>query len=190
MYRLHNLGIDAKIDWLVKKGKLINKKLIIYPWNQDSIHMYQYLIQRWGEQYETFIVDDEVSRYNKSVLSIQDMETVCVNDTYVALLITNEDTFSDYLHRRGMPYENIYVIKGDLLTAQDALIKCGEDTSICTVLDVGCGKGSHSGVFLEYGKRVTGIDAGFTCRIRDNYAFEFIQDDFIAHSFLEQYDLV
>ena len=37
MYRLHNLGIDAKIDWLVKKGKLINKKLIIYPWNQDSI---------------------------------------------------------------------------------------------------------------------------------------------------------
>lgn len=24
MYRLHNLGIDAKIDWLVKKGKLIN----------------------------------------------------------------------------------------------------------------------------------------------------------------------
>ena len=67
MYRLHNLGIDAKIDWLVKKGKLINKKLIIYPWNQDSIHMYQYLIQRWGEQYETFIVDDEVSRYNKSV---------------------------------------------------------------------------------------------------------------------------
>ena len=37
---------------------------------------------------------------------------------------------------------------------------------------------------------MTGIDAGFTCRIRDNYAFEFIQDDFIAHSFLEQYDLV
>ncbi len=25
MYRLHNLGIDAKIDWLVKKGKLINR---------------------------------------------------------------------------------------------------------------------------------------------------------------------
>ena len=33
MYRLHNIGIEAKIDWLVRHGKLEHKKLIISPWN-------------------------------------------------------------------------------------------------------------------------------------------------------------
>ncbi len=38
--------------------------------------------------------------------------------------------------------------------------------------------------------KVTGIDTGFTCRIRDDYAFDFIQGDFINWNFTEQYDLV
>lgn len=46
MYRLHNLGIERKIDWLVKNGKIQGKKVIIAPWNEDSIQMYNYLIQK------------------------------------------------------------------------------------------------------------------------------------------------
>ncbi|MCI8462030.1 MAG: class I SAM-dependent methyltransferase [Lachnospiraceae bacterium] len=189
MFRLHNPGIESKIDWLVKNGKLNGKKIIISPWNQDSIHMHQYLIHRWGE-YEILIFDDEVAQYNKAVLSKACIENIQLDDSCIALIISNDNLSEEYLNQKGLPYKNIYVMRGDPLTAQDALAKCAEDSSIDTVLDVGCGKGNHSGVFLEYGKKVTGIDAGFTCRIRDNYSFDFIQDDFMAHDFSEQYDLV
>lgn len=51
MYRLHNLGIEAKIDWLVKMGRLNQKKLVIFPWNEDTIRMYNYLKDRYGGGY-------------------------------------------------------------------------------------------------------------------------------------------
>lgn len=189
MYRLHNLGIERKIDWLIKNGKLQRKKVIIFPWKEDSIHMYNYLSQKWGSR-ETIIIDDEVSQYNNDILSTKALDTYCLDDSYVGLIISDTDNFVELLKEKGMPYENIFIIKGDPLTAQDALIKCGEDKLINTVLDVGCGNGNHSGIFLEYGKRVTGIDAGFTCRIKEKYNFKFIHDEFVNHIFSESYDLV
>lgn len=131
-----------------------------------------------------------MSQYNNKVLSLKTLDTFALDDSYVALIISKVDDFAELLRGKGIPYENIFNVKGDLLTAQDALIKCGEDKSIQTVLDVGCGKGNHAGIFLGYGKRVTGIDAGFTCRIKEKYNFEFIQNEFIDHVFSEQYDLV
>lgn len=190
MYRLHNLGIERKIDWLVKNGRIKEKKIIISPWKEDSINMYNNLIQKWGRVNEIIIVDDEVSQYNSEVLSSDALGNLQLDDSFVGLLISDYDTFAELLNKKGVPYENIFIMKGDPLTSQDALIKCGEDKSIKTVLDVGCGKGNHAGIFLEYGKTVTGIDVGFTCRIKENYAFKFIQDDFVKHNFEERYDLV
>ena len=92
MFRLHNSGIESKIDWLVKHGKLNRKKSIISPWNQESIHMHKYLIQRWGE-YETLIFDDEVSQYNKAVLSMASLENIQLDDSYAALIISNDNQF-------------------------------------------------------------------------------------------------
>lgn len=66
MYRLYNIGIERKIDWLVKNGKLKNKKILISPWNNDSINMYNYMTQRYGV-YEIFIIDDEISKYNNKL---------------------------------------------------------------------------------------------------------------------------
>ena len=62
MYRLHNLGIEPKIDWLVKNRKLTDKKIIISPWNDDSIRLYNYLTRKYGIRGEKMIiVDDEIS---------------------------------------------------------------------------------------------------------------------------------
>ncbi len=189
MYRLYNIGIERKIDWLVKNGKLKNKKILISPWNNDSINMYNYMTQRYGV-YEIFIIDDEISKYNNKVLEQRALENFQLDKSYVALLLFNDTVFSEKLEDKGIPCENIYIIKGDPLRAQDALIKCGSDNSIRTVLDVGCGKGDHSNIFLEFGKQVTGIDAEVNCKIKVNSSFQFIQDDFIKHEFMEQYDLV
>lgn len=134
------------------------------------------------------IVDDEISKFNKKVMSIDDLNNIELDDSYVVLYISPYLTFADLLEKRGIPYENIYNIKGDSLTAQDALIKCCDDKSIDTVLDVGCGRGNHSRIFGEYGKKVTGIDVGACCRGWDN--FKYIQDNFMEHVFNEQYDLV
>lgn len=143
-----------------------------------------------GGGVETIIIDNEVSQYNPEVLSLDALNGFYLDDSYIGLIISNDDTLVELLNNKGVPYENIFVIKGNPLRAQDALIKCCENKSIKTVLDVGCGKGDHAGIFLEYGKTVTGIEAGFTCRIKENYTFKFIQDDFLKHNFTEQYDLV
>lgn len=191
MYRLHNIGIEAKIDWLIKNGRLEEKRLIISPWNEDTIRMYNYLRDKYrvGALENSLIVDDEVSKFNKKVLSTDALNSIELDASYVALYSSPYLTFEDLLAERGVPCENIYNIKGDNLTAQDALIKCCEDKSIKTVLDVGCGRGNHSRIFGEYGKEVTGIDIGAPCRGYDKL-FKYVQDDFIKHIFDEQYDLV
>lgn len=61
--------------------------------------------------------------------------------------------------------------------------------NVKTVLDVGCGKGNHANIFAHFGKDVTGMDAGFTCRT-DVQKFKFIAGDFETYNFEEKFDLV
>ena len=136
------------------------------------------------------IVDDEVSRFNKEVLDIKTLNGMTLDASYVALYISHYKDFADLLEERGVPFENIYNVKGDNLIAQDALIKCCEDKSTHTVLDVGCGRGNHSRIFGEYGKKVTGTDLNVQCRGCDAYGFVYIRDNFMEHVFDEQYDLI
>ena len=102
--------------------------------------------------------------------------------------IVNED-FRNYLWENGQK-ENVYVIKGDPLWAQDALLKCCEDSEIYTVLDIGCGRGNHSRIFAEYGKEVTGIDEYWSEDKVDCHNYKHIQGNFDEMVVNEQYDLI
>jgi SAM-dependent methyltransferase len=60
-----------------------------------------------------------------------------------------------------------------------------------TVLDVGCGAGMHSEVFLEAGKRVTAVDLGNSHYFRQNEGrIETQIGDFLTMKFPTQYDCV
>lgn len=62
-----------------------------------------------------------------------------------------------------------------------------------TVLDVGCGEGVHSNVFLEAGKIVSGIDYGespYFKRMNIESGFNCIISDFMSYNFQKKYDLV
>lgn len=190
MYRLYNFGIKSKIDWIVKNGKVKGRKIIVSPWNEETIDMCHYLIEKWGiNKNDIIIVDDEVNKYNEEILNIQQLNAIRLDYRYIALVISYNNFIVRTLTNGGVPYENIYVVKGNELRAQDALIKCGEDAAITTVLDVGCGIGNHSGIFLEYGKTVTGIDIGVPCNVQSD-RFTYIRDNFLEYNFAECYDLV
>ncbi len=91
------------------------------------------------------------------------------------------------------------VIKGDdyvgekLLNLSDlALEKLLKDYDFETVLDIGCGEGIQSNVFINNGKKVTAIDYGYSDYFKNNKSdkCEKIIDDFNTHSFTTQYDCV
>lgn len=54
----------------------------------------------------------------------------------------------------GSPKTSIFQIK----TAGDALEKLLKDYEFDSVLDVGCGRGTHTGILREHGKQVTATD--------------------------------
>lgn len=63
-----------------------------------------------------------------------------------------------------------------------------------SVLDVGCGEGIHSDIFLKAGKKVTAIDYGkspYFSRMKSEPGFLCIFDDFMTHDFgNEKFDCV
>ena len=107
------------------------------------------------------VVDDEIHEFNPKVFKKED---VVFDENCVFLISCQRDQsvhfdFADWLFDKGF-FEQTYILHGDDLRAQDALLKCCEDSSIKTVLDVGCGIGHHARIFMEYGKDVTGIEGG------------------------------
>lgn len=62
-----------------------------------------------------------------------------------------------------------------------------------SVLDIGCGNGIHSDIFMHHGKKVTAIDYGesiYFKKNKHNTNFKTIIDDFNTFLFEEQYDCV
>jgi SAM-dependent methyltransferase len=60
-----------------------------------------------------------------------------------------------------------------------------------TVLDIGCGDGQHSEVFINAGKKVTAIDYGESIYFKNNkQKLNIIIDDFNKHCFHEQFDCI
>ena len=59
VYRLHNLGIEEKIDWLVVNGYLESKKIIICPYGNYGMKIKQYINLRYGIQ-ECAIIDKDL----------------------------------------------------------------------------------------------------------------------------------
>ena len=191
MYRLGNLGICNKIDWLVKNGKLQKKKIVIIPYNKDGIETKEYLRLQYGFD-EFYLLDDEICKYNKDVNSIDSLKNIDDKKKLVFLIndmqqgVISNRLYSEYEIKR----EQMYVLKGDPLRSQDALLRCCTDSSIKTVLDVGGGVGSHANIFAEYGKKVTLLEAGYTCRVEQNEKYTVIIEDFIDYKIEQKFDLV
>jgi SAM-dependent methyltransferase len=185
MYRLHNNSIEAKVDWLVMNEHLLERRIVISPWDADGIQCYRYLSEKWGS--DATIIDDEVAKFNSRVISFDKLDNC--NEYVYLLLGARGMALIGELHNQSVCDESIFVLRGDPLRAQDAIIKCMELPNVKDVLDVGCGKGNHSKIFVRYGKNVTGIESGFagTHGCGD---FKIIEDDFEKHAFEQQYDLV
>ena len=48
MFRLHNLTIESKIDWLVKNENILDREIVISPWDEYGIKCYNWISQKWG----------------------------------------------------------------------------------------------------------------------------------------------
>lgn len=82
-----------------------------------------------------------------------------------------------------------------MLLGDIAIKKLIKDYSFDTVLDVGSGKGDHSDIFLNNGKKVTALDFGvsdyFNSRKKGFDNIDFIVGDFNNHDFKDlQFDCV
>ena len=78
---------------------------------------------------------------------------------------------------RGFPYRGYEAVK--------CLLK---NYDFSTILDVGCGSGVHSDIFLKAGKKVTAIDrySPFIETIKAEPNFTGIESDFMTYDFGEQ----
>lgn len=78
-----------------------------------------------------------------------------------------------------------------LTFAGAAMQKLLEDYSFETVLDIGCGAGEHSEVFLIHGKKVTALDYGKSIYFDENkHRMNCLIGDFNAMQFEQQFDCV
>ena len=78
--------------------------------------------------------------------------------------------------------------------AQEAIERLIKNYEFDSVLDIGCGEGIHSDIFLKAGKNVTAIDYGksyYFSKMKSEPGFSCIVDDFMTHDFGdEKFDCV
>ncbi|MBR3624480.1 MAG: class I SAM-dependent methyltransferase [Selenomonadaceae bacterium] len=189
MYRLHNPGIESKIDWLVKNRDLKSKQVVIVLFNDLGIKIKNYLNSKYDIR-EVAIIDDDVAKFIGEVKSMEYIRNLVKKYSNLAYITADdsEDRINKIclkLSKYGAKDEDIYILRGRPLRAQDALLKCCEDSSINTVLDVGYGFGLQSNIFKAYGKDVTGIDFGAAEK-----PFKTLSGDFETYEFKDKYDLV
>lgn len=86
-----------------------------------------------------------------------------------------------------------YFLGSDVYSGSEALEYVLKNYDFCTVLDVGCGEGIHSNIFVEHGKKVTALDYGnsfyFKKRKNDN-SIKLLIADINKFESDEVYDLV
>lgn len=182
MYRLNNKGMSERIDWLIKNRDLLKKEIIIYPHNEEGIACSSYIEEKYGIKQGKKFIDDKFASFNTEYLKKED--SVTHRDSFFLIFAANTDgwNFWQFLSDNEISMENVFILSGNELLSQDALIKCCENKNIRTVLDVGCGRGDHANIFLYYGKETTGIDACFPYEIKEKN-FTFIKGDFEKYDF-------
>lgn len=78
-----------------------------------------------------------------------------------------------------------------MIRADKALYKLLNDYEFNSVLDIGCGEGLHSNIFLNNGKKVTAIDYGKSFYYDNNtYKSDVITADFNTYKFDRQFDCI
>jgi len=78
-----------------------------------------------------------------------------------------------------------------VIMGSEAIQKLLSEYYFETVLDIGCGEGIHSEIFLQNGKQVTGIDYGRSCYFEKNSGkFNSVIADFNTYEFGLEYDCV
>ena len=103
-----------------------------------------------------------------------------------------------YENRRNFSYRFNQVFRKGLFQRIEKSLKAFEGMEDFTVLDVGCGSGRNSALFVEHGAiRVVGVDFStpmldlareYTRKKQVAARCEFIQTDFLAYPFREHFD--
>lgn len=101
-------------------------------------------------------------------------------------------TFKDLCKKisiRG--FKNEPIIKKYNIFSSEAIEKLLSDYNFQTVLDIGCGEGIHSDIFLDNKKNVTAIDYGESVYFKNNKnKIATIIADFNTYEFKQKYDCV
>jgi len=105
-----------------------------------------------------------------------------------------------YEARRNLSYRFNRVFRKALFQRIEKTLETFEDLEEFSVLDVGCGSGRNSAMFVKHGaRRVVGVDFSapmlelaqeYTRRKYVAGQCEFIQADFLEHQFGERFDIV
>lgn len=103
-----------------------------------------------------------------------------------------------YENRRNFSYRFNQVFRKGLFQRIEKSLKAFEGMEDFTVLDVGCGSGRNSALFVQHGaRRVVGVDFSapmlelarqYTSRKHVKERCEFIQADFLEYPFKEHFD--
>ena len=103
----------------------------------------------------------------------------------------------EYGVRRGIEYliDNSYYNKNVVYPYRgyEAMNYLLDNFRFDTVLDIGCGEGTHSDIFLNAGKEVTAIDYGksyYFNKMKSNPVFTCITSDFMEYHFDKTFDCV
>jgi ubiquinone/menaquinone biosynthesis C-methylase UbiE len=118
--------------------------------------------------------------------------------TYFERTADNFDAL--YEDRRNLSYYFNHLCRLALFQRIEKTLKAFEGMADFTVLDVGCGSGRNSALFIEHGaRRVVGVDfSAPMLQLAEEYTrnkhvadrCEFIQADFLEYPFTQKFDFV